>query len=59
MRILHTYDTCINFNEETENDGAPRFEETPFIAFKKSFDFCLKTDEIEYKMTLVCVCADA
>lgn len=23
MRILHTYDTCINFNEETENDGAP------------------------------------
>lgn len=28
----------------------------PFIAFKKSFDFCLKTDEIEYKMTLVCVC---
>lgn len=54
MRILHTYDTCINFNEETEN-GAPRFEETPFIAFKKSFDFCLKTNEIEYKMTLMCV----
>lgn len=39
MRILHTYDTCINFNEETETMAPPVLKKHLFSCLKNRSTF--------------------